>query len=453
MHLGMVVSFYLASLFLVSCGGDTGDIGVEIPASGGTISFSTEATVEFPRDSFAQATNVRIVRQSSSELEDVFNKSAVLFSSSIKGVYTYLVTAEGVQPVQDPTVTLEIPDTIKTQATANDEIRVMYLNVYDYGENALESVEITDIRATPSEPSITTSIPKEAFAPDSDGNFSANLFLALTPSAPNTSNSPASVKEAGLQPSAESDECNGLSLERPVDEQFPVTSPFGPRKAPTPGASDNHKGTDFGAPPGTDVRAAADGVLNIGREINETTGKYKGWGYYVYIDHGNGGSTLYAHLTDNSATVKPGTKVKAGDVIAKSGNTGIGTGPHLHFEYAPKGKFFEKDAKRDPMLCVDKLAKGTLVVRDNGTRADDAFSVSVVGITCQTTTGQANSCALGQLRKGTYTLTLTVIEAPDNRGTYEISINSESSMTINGAKKVSNTIPLGASASYSLNVP
>lgn len=85
-----------------------------------------------------------------------------------------------------------------------------------------------------------------------------------------------------------------------------------------------HNGVDFAASVGTKVMAAADGkVVGIGNN-----GRYA-YGRWMAIDHGNGLVTMYGHLSAYSKKV--GDKVKQGDTIAKSGNTGYSTGPHLHF--------------------------------------------------------------------------------------------------------------------------
>ncbi|QQR79076.1 MAG: peptidoglycan DD-metalloendopeptidase family protein [Candidatus Moraniibacteriota bacterium] len=85
-----------------------------------------------------------------------------------------------------------------------------------------------------------------------------------------------------------------------------------------------HNGIDFGTATGTSVLAAADGkVIAIGNN-----GRYA-YGRYIAVDHGNGLVTMYGHLS--SVTRKLGDKVKRGDTIAKSGNTGNSTGPHVHF--------------------------------------------------------------------------------------------------------------------------
>jgi murein DD-endopeptidase MepM/ murein hydrolase activator NlpD len=85
-----------------------------------------------------------------------------------------------------------------------------------------------------------------------------------------------------------------------------------------------HNGIDFGIASGTSVYVAADGkVIAIGNN-----GRYA-YGRYIAVDHGNGLVTMYGHLS--SVTKKLGDKVKRGDTIAKSGNTGNSTGPHVHF--------------------------------------------------------------------------------------------------------------------------
>ncbi len=85
-----------------------------------------------------------------------------------------------------------------------------------------------------------------------------------------------------------------------------------------------HNGIDYGVKSGTKVLAAADGkVVGIGNN-----GRYA-YGRWMAIDHGNGLVTMYGHLSSYSKKV--GDKVKQGDTIAKSGNTGYSTGPHLHF--------------------------------------------------------------------------------------------------------------------------
>lgn len=109
-----------------------------------------------------------------------------------------------------------------------------------------------------------------------------------------------------------------------------VTSKFGRRVHPVLGKAKMHNGVDYGAPVGTPVFAAADGVV--------TYAGYKGAnGNLVSIRHSGGYVTHYAHLSKISPGIKPGKKVNQRDVIAKSGNTGRSTGPHLHYGMTKNG--------------------------------------------------------------------------------------------------------------------
>ncbi len=102
-----------------------------------------------------------------------------------------------------------------------------------------------------------------------------------------------------------------------------LSSGFGRRNAPTKGASSYHKGIDWATPIGTTVMASCDGVVT-------KAGWGSGYGYVVYIDHGDGRQTRYGHLS--KVLVKAGQHVSQGQKIALSGNTGRSTGPHVHFE-------------------------------------------------------------------------------------------------------------------------
>ncbi len=108
-----------------------------------------------------------------------------------------------------------------------------------------------------------------------------------------------------------------------------TTSTFGPRRAPKKGASTYHKGHDWATPTGTPIYASCGGTVT-------KAGWGSGYGYVVYIDHSDGRQTRYAHLS--KVLVKVGQTVKQGDKIALSGNTGVSTGPHLHFELLIDGK-------------------------------------------------------------------------------------------------------------------
>lgn len=107
-----------------------------------------------------------------------------------------------------------------------------------------------------------------------------------------------------------------------------LSSTFGGRKAPTRGASSNHQGVDWAIAKGSAVVASSGGVVT-------KAGWAKGYGYVVYIKHPDGKETRYGHLS--KVLVSPGQSVKQGEKIALSGNSGVSTGPHLHFEIRING--------------------------------------------------------------------------------------------------------------------
>lgn len=103
-----------------------------------------------------------------------------------------------------------------------------------------------------------------------------------------------------------------------------VTALFGHYPSGAP-----HSGTDFGVPEGTPVRVSKSGTVIKRRELTTSYGKY------LFIDHGGGLVTIYAH--NSELLVNEGDTVKAGQVIAKSGTTGNSTGPHCHWELRVNG--------------------------------------------------------------------------------------------------------------------
>ena len=109
-----------------------------------------------------------------------------------------------------------------------------------------------------------------------------------------------------------------------------LTSNFGTRRHPISGYSRMHAGIDFGAPIGTPIYAAGDGV--VGR-----AGIMGGYGNVVDLEHGSGWSTRYGHISRFAPGLSAGDRVHQGQIIAYVGNTGRSTGPHLHFEVRKEG--------------------------------------------------------------------------------------------------------------------
>ena len=110
----------------------------------------------------------------------------------------------------------------------------------------------------------------------------------------------------------------------PDKKIYRLSSSFGYRKDPFTGRSKRHTGVDFALKPGNPVYSTGDGV------VESVKFEFFGYGNSVLIDHGFGYKTRYAHL--KSVGVVEGMKVKRGECIGESGNSGRSSGPHLHYE-------------------------------------------------------------------------------------------------------------------------
>ena len=110
-----------------------------------------------------------------------------------------------------------------------------------------------------------------------------------------------------------------------------VSSGFNPRRLhPILNRIRGHMGTDYAAPAGTPVHAAAAGRVSF-------AGTRGGYGNVIILGHSDGVSTLYGHLSRFAARLSTGARVQQGDVIGYVGMTGLATGPHLHYEYLVNG--------------------------------------------------------------------------------------------------------------------
>lgn len=111
---------------------------------------------------------------------------------------------------------------------------------------------------------------------------------------------------------------------------YRLSSSFGYRVDPVYGRTAHHKGVDFALDPGNPVYATGDGV------VESVKFEFFGYGNHLVIDHGFGYKTRYAHM--KNIGVVEGMKVKRGECIGESGNSGKSTGPHLHYEVIYKGR-------------------------------------------------------------------------------------------------------------------
>ena len=114
-------------------------------------------------------------------------------------------------------------------------------------------------------------------------------------------------------------------------EYMRISSHFNPnRRHPVLNRIRAHRGVDYAAPTGTPIRAAGDGRITL-------RGRHGGYGNTVQIQHGERFSTLYAHMNRFANGHRVGSRVQQGEVIGYVGQTGLATGPHLHYEFLVDG--------------------------------------------------------------------------------------------------------------------
>jgi murein DD-endopeptidase MepM/ murein hydrolase activator NlpD len=110
---------------------------------------------------------------------------------------------------------------------------------------------------------------------------------------------------------------------------YTLTSAYGPRTNPVTGRFRVHEGLDLAAPEGSDVFAAAEGVVT-------ETGADPVYGNYIVIQHRDNWASLYGHLSKIEVALRQ--ELRSGNLIGKVGSTGQSTGPHLHFELRKNGR-------------------------------------------------------------------------------------------------------------------
>jgi len=146
-----------------------------------------------------------------------------------------------------------------------------------------------------------------------------------------------------------------------------VSSTYGARFHPILGIWRKHAGIDYAAAPGTPVRAIGDGTVTF-------AGRRGGYGNLLEIRHHNGFVSRYGHLSGFAAGIRAGTKVTIAQTVAYVGQTGLATGPHLHFELLVGG------AQRDPRRALAHSESSAVPARDTASFARErSTSLALLG--------------------------------------------------------------------------
>ena len=214
---------------------------------------------------------------------------------------------------------------VKTQRfnqlrTEKEALRSQYSQLEQIAqENQLQAQSLTSLAGEVS--SLYGLKPDPAFQDDDPASASLQQFYALRMTAMTGA---ASVGiDSGLQEASTRDWIRLAAAPTLWPVQGRITGSFGERIDPFSGEGAFHRGVDISSEIGTRIVAPADGLVRFSEIMN-------GYGRTVLIDHGNGISTLYGHMS--GFAVSPGQLVHRGDTLGYVGSSGRSTGPHLHYE-------------------------------------------------------------------------------------------------------------------------
>lgn len=419
-----------------------------IPSSGGIVNLPGIGSTTFPVGAFPDGARVRLSVGSDAQVAANFEEFASIFRPSLRLAYEVTISTGAAPPLSDSVdVILELPNDFRAQVPDGYgiELFAMVEQASDL-DLPFRTFELFESHLNESGAAIQATIPAGAFFEDSDGQYKTIFTLAPTPGVKDPL--PVLMHSALSQLASSSlstSQCKAASISCPVAGGCTVTSPYQPaRKHPVTGEIRPHYGVDYRAPTGTVLSAAASGTI----ERSYTSSSF---GETIIVRHDDGGATLYAHLQHRD--VQNGQRVTQGQRIGTSNNTGLSQAPHLHMEYVPNGQIIQSKSRIDPDACMDAQGSGSVTVSDSGSLADDAFGVAIDGFSIgQTAIGASNTLAISNLKVGQHTLTLHVLVAPDNVGTYTVMLNDGLKFA-DGSTVKSGSAPAGATLSWGFVVP
>ncbi len=344
-----------------SGGGDPSQVTATIPPIGGHIALDGYGTVTFPANSFPSDQQVSLYLTSDPNTAYVFGESTILFSPGPRASNELRINTGLVPPTQSINVALTVPATLLASMPLDHE-PVLFILIQQTGGDEMQKFELYYPHYDSITHTLTATLPSWIFSLAMDGRYES-IIVVGTNAVRQTVAPVAGVFFFDTELMGPAASCTWAPdvhkiLFPPLDGQLVPKSSFGYR----PSMGRPHFGTDYrtlnyatlsyeapdpakdaGAPvTGLPVRSMKEGtIVAIGNQIDATTGQ--GWGDYIVIRHTDDGSkALYAHLEPNSASKIVGARIAKGEIIARSGQSGLdlsiqGVGPHLHVEFAPLG--------------------------------------------------------------------------------------------------------------------
>jgi murein DD-endopeptidase MepM/ murein hydrolase activator NlpD len=324
-------------------GGDTvlGRHSETISPGGGTVTLEGYASVTFAAGAFPADQLVTVEASRTAETERLFDDSAAIFQPGAELAYEVRIDTGDVATANDAQVAIVVPATLAAGADERLEAFAQFFEGSELDSNdAFELVRSTHDAAAGT---IDLALPPTAFTAErrSDHAFEAVVTLAATPGA---------VPQAGLAAAT------GVCMMRKPLEAVSVISAFNPNRCVTVRGREycGHFGTDLVAGNGTPTYAVSDGTA-IRAEFsgddpsNYPSGGGHSFGNTIVWRTPHAGVVRYAHLQEYLPN--PGDTALAGQLIGSTDTTGTVTGPHLHFELAPDGRYWSDKSKADPAPC------------------------------------------------------------------------------------------------------
>lgn len=325
---------------------ETKVVSKTITPDGGEIVLDNVATVRFEQNTFNEDVSIDLIQTKEGDLRELAELSAPLYGVDYGSEYFVKVSSPKLPQSDNIEVELSLSDEFITNIKEGYGVKAFALLNQSMDGEEMINFEVVDSKYSYHTKKLSITLPTYYFDLSASGKYEIALRIATTPGE--------NISIDGYQKTL-GDACSGMFIRCPLNS-CNVTSPFDPnRMHPVKHVIRPHRGVDFQAAIGTSVFAASDGVVKITGTERDKNGNMKGWGNYVILEHKNNlgqrFATLYAHLS--AFKVSQGQTVNEGDLIALSGNTGIGTGPHLHLEYIVNANINDKDARIDPVPMIN----------------------------------------------------------------------------------------------------
>ena len=210
-----------------------------------------------------------------------------------------------------------------------------------------------------------------------------------------------------------------------------ISSLFGYRRHPVYKDRRFHGGVDYAAPTGTAIYASGAGTIEMARYVN-------GYGNYIKIRHNSEYETAYGHMSKYASGMRPGVKVKQGQIIGYVGSTGRSTGPHLHFEILRRGQRIDplqaKVATGDD-LTGSQLAEFKRIVKNIDNSAKAPVAKSDVGVEADSQKQEENTTEQAQNSSSSRKVVMPVKKKPLSDQSVQKNSNLSNRKIINPVKK------------------